>query len=165
MRYRRSAHWARGFHAVLAFLLFLLAASCASLTVTEPPLVTLVDFALQEATLFEQRYRIRLRIRNPDRSALQIAGIRYAIELNGQAFIDGVGGTQTVVPAYGESVVEVTGISTLFGVLRQLSELRAERRTLDYRVSGALQLEEYLGRIPFAHQGSIVLPQPTGSGT
>ncbi len=155
---------ARIHHSSLVLFLLLLTAGCASLGVKETPLVTLVDFALQEATLFEQRYRIRLRVRNPNASELRIAGIRYAIEINGQEFIDGVGASEATVPGYGETVVEVTGISTLFGLLRQLQELRSERRTLDYRVTGALQLEDVLSRIPFSSAGSIELP-PQASGT
>ena len=140
----------------LTFVIVMLAA-CSTLNPYREPLrVNLVAIQPLDMTLLEQRYALRVRIQNPNESELAVNGVSFDLELNGQDFAHGVSADPFLVPGFGEQVVTVNVVSTLFAVVRQVQELQAGQLTsLQYRLSGRLSLAKGLARVPFERTGEL----------
>ena len=148
---------------VVATLLALLLSACAVLGERpESPNVSIKNLELQEFNLFEQRYRLHLRIQNPNDFELAMSGMSYELELNGREFATGVSDQEVTVPAFGDVVIEVHVVSNLARVIEQLREVgEGGRPTLRYQLSGKIGVGSFGGRIPFSHEGDLELfPRP-----
>ena len=130
---------------------------CANLpATTTPPNLSLVSIEPVEVTPLEQKYHIKVRLQNPNDHALEISGMSYILEVNGQPLLKGVSDKSVTVPRFGESIIELSGISTLFGFVRQFQALQ-ERKTQDmhYKLSGKLSLDNRFGSVPFNYEGTL----------
>jgi LEA14-like dessication related protein len=147
----------RGF--LIASGLFCALAACSGLSgITQKPEISLAGIELVDFGLFEQRFKLGLRIQNPNDVALPIQGLSFDVELNGQHFAKGVSDQAVTVPRFGEAVLTVTATSNLGNVLRQLNELqKSGRQRADYRISGRLELAG-VGNIPFERKGDVAMP-------
>ena len=86
----------------LAALTLVLLAGCTSLgTKLETPRLSLVGIQLQEASFFEQRLRVRLRVQNPHVLVLPVRRLDVQFELDGEDFAQGVSERAFDVPARG----------------------------------------------------------------
>jgi LEA14-like dessication related protein len=142
----------------LLVLVFVLAGCAALFPRPEPPRVTLADLRLVELKLLEQRYRLFLRVQNPNAFDLSIDGVDYELTLNEQEFGSGVSNRPVSVPAYGTEILEVDAYSTLAGLFRQLRELDPARPfTLRYRLKGHVRLSSGGPQLPFDHSGELSL--------
>lgn len=152
---------------LLPALIALMIAGCAGLNaIDSPPRVNLVDLRPAEVTLFEQRYLVKLRLTNPNDVALQVRGMDYSIYINDRKFADGVSDRHFTVPAYGESVIEVSLTSSLFRLIEQFQKLdQRGRLVLDYRLSGRISIAGAATRYAFDHEDTLDLSPPTGGGT
>jgi LEA14-like dessication related protein len=139
----------------IAMIVFL--AGCAAI-VTRLPEVSLAGIELRDVSLFEQRFRLKLRLTNPGEREFVINGINCEIELNGHAFARGVADQRVVVPRYGEALLNIDATSALSGVLQQLNELNRGRERIDYRIHGQISAGG-LGSIPFERRGEVALPR------
>ncbi|MDX1764658.1 MAG: LEA type 2 family protein [bacterium] len=151
---------------IFSALLFLGAmAGCAGLTKRpEPPEVSLANMAILNAGLFEQRYRLQLRLQNPNDFPLPIKGMKYQITINDKAFARGVSSDSVTIPAFSEALVDVEGISNLSTLVDQLFELgHTGKEKIQYRLSGSARLANQPLSIPFEYQGEFKLPVPKGS--
>jgi len=149
--------------AIIAMLVVL--TGCAALDKTAPPQITLSDIRMLEGGLFEQRFQVDLRIRNPNDFDLPIDGLTFALELNGSDFADGVSDQRVTVPRLGEAVVPVTASTTLLQMVQQAMRL-GERADLDYRLSGDIFLAGLTRRtVPYERSGRLQLVPETGGGT
>ena len=130
---------------------------CASLGgLNEPPRVSLVGIEPLDFRLLEQRFRVTLRIQNPNPEPLDVAGMSYEVDINDRDFAEGVHGIPFVVEPFGEQVIDVTLSSTLFNVIDQFQGLTTERRTsLTYRLSGSLSITGSLTRVRFERSGEM----------
>jgi len=144
--------------------MLLVLAGCASLgPYRDPPRVSLVNVIPMEMTLFEQRYRLTLRIQNPNEVALPVDGMDYTVEINDHKFADGVSNQHFRVPAYGEQVIDVVVTSTLLNVLQQVRDQQAgPRDKLSWKLSGGLGVPGHFGKLPFEYAGSLDLAAPVG---
>jgi LEA14-like dessication related protein len=142
---------------LLAVLMLVGAPGCATLQPDfEPPRITLVGLQPESVTLLEQKYLIQLRIQNPNEQALDIRGLHYDLELNGQSFLSGVSSESVVVPPFSDAVIRTQGVSTLLGYLRQIEELnKGARRALDYRLTGRVSVGDWPGGVRFDYQGEL----------
>jgi LEA14-like dessication related protein len=147
-------------------LLAVLFSGCAGLgTYSEPPRVSLVSIQPKEVGVLEQRYALQLRILNPNDTALPVAGMQYSLRINDREFAYGVSRQPVSIPAYGEALLDVDVVSNLLSVLRQLQEANTgKQKSLTYRLSGSLSLENRLGKLPFDYHGELDY-QPAGSTT
>lgn len=141
-------------------------ASCTALTSKpESPRVTLVGLKLISAELLEQRYQVNLRVMNPNAFELPVRGIDFRLDINGQAFADGVSNQAVDVPAYGENLIELTVSSNLFQVFRQFQSLQESRSPgFEYRISGSMATGVYGQKLPFDYAGELKLSEPGRSG-
>ena len=148
-----------------ALILTLALLSCSTLTSKpESPRVTLVGLKLVSVELLEQRYQVRLRVKNPNTFALPIRGIDFRLELNGQTFADGVSSESVDVPAFGENVIELEVSSNLLQVFQQLQSLEQGRMpAFEYRISGSMATGVYGQKLPFDYAGELQLSEATRS--
>ena len=148
---------------VVVFVLTVLA-GCAGLERLrpEPPRVTLADLRVLDLSLFEQRFEVALRMRNPNRFALPIQGLRYQLELNGETFANGASAESVTLPAYGEEVLRLEVVSDLGSTLRQIRRWQQEPpEGLSYRLTGSVDVSSMAPSLPFDVAGNITLTPPS----
>jgi len=129
---------------------------CSGLPLNTPRLdVTLAGIMPTEVGLFEQQYRVDLRVQNPSDNAVAIDGFAYQIEINGKPFARGVSDQGVTVPRFGEAVLSATAVSSLSGVVQQIRQLAGGLPDkLRYRVSGTFSVPG-AAAIPFDQRGEI----------
>lgn len=155
MRFRREVS-RRSIRAAVVMLALLLS-GCASLgAYSEAPRVSLVSIQPREMGVLEQRYGLRLRILNPNDTAIPVKGMSYSLRINDHEFAYGVSRQPVTIPPYGEALLDVDVMSNLLSVLQQLQEASTgKRETLTYRLTGSLSLENRLGKLPFDYRGEL----------
>jgi len=144
-------------------LVFTLLAGCATTPKMEPLDVTLSDITPGQMGILEQQFQVKLRVQNPNNFDVPLDGVACQIELNDKAFAKGVGQQSVTVPKFGEAVLDVNAVSSLSGVLAQLSQLtQGGPDKLRYRVKGKLYRTDGTS-IPFDQLGEIQLSGLAGS--
>lgn len=122
----------------------------------EPPNVSVADVRITQVNLFEQRYGLQLRIQNPNPFSLAIRGMDFKVHLNDFEFARGVSRQAVTIPAYGEELVEVDVISSLWRLFSQVqNEQGGAPSTLRYRIFGGLNLANRNGALPFEYRGEL----------
>ena len=143
--------------ALSAFLL-VLSTGCASLFwVGEKPHVDIVNVVPKEMRLLEQTFLLELRIQNPTETDLDINGLSFELEINGQPFARGVSNKSVKVERLSTKVIEVEAYTGLTSILRQLSEVKkgSYASGFTYRIKGSLHTGAPSFRIPFDEEGEF----------
>lgn len=142
---------------IVPVLLVLAMTGCRGFLVEpEPPEVRLSSLALEELGLFEQRYRVGLRLTNPNDYALRVSEMRFDLDVDGHAVADGITMDGINLQALGEGDVEVIVRSSTTAVAALLQQWSGGARDgLDYRVSGSLRLAGWGIRVPFERSGRV----------
>jgi LEA14-like dessication related protein len=146
-------------------ILFLM--SCNSLTALpvkpEAPEVLLVNVTPLDTTMFEQRLKVDLRVRNPNDFDLEVTGLDFTLHLNEQRLARGLTNKASTIPRLGDSVLSVETTTSTLEVLRQLLNL-SQRQDVSYQVEGVLHTQG--ARLPFEHKGVLIdSSQFSGSST
>ena len=118
-------------------LLLLALGACAGLPARMEPLsVTLSDIRPAQIGLLEQEYAIRIRVQNPNNTAIPLAGLSYQIELNGEPFARGVSKQTAAVPAFGEIMLDATAVGNIGGLMAQVVQVQRSGlpRAFSYRL-------------------------------
>lgn len=143
-------------HALLVLAAGLLAA-CAALR-PEPPEVRLADVAIERIGLFEQTYRLGLRLRNPNARTLRIESLTFDLALAGRPFADGVSTDGVEIAAGGEERIELEVRSDPGRMLDVLQAFAEGERDLPYRLEGEARLGGRGVEVPFAREGQLAFP-------
>lgn len=146
------------FSLVLPFvcgILFLIGCtSMAELTVQpESPEVLLVNITPLDATMFEQRLQVDLRVRNPNDFDLEVTGLDFTLHLNDQRLARGLSNKASTIPRLGDSVISVETTTSTLDVIRQLLQL-SQRQEVAYQVDGVLYVQG--ARLPFNNKGVLL---------
>jgi len=132
--------------------------ACTALSMQEPLSVTIADLKPIEVGLLEQRYALKVRVLNPNDIEIAFDGVVFDLEVNDVAFAKGVSNQKSVIPRFGEAVIDVQAVSGLQNILMQINELlKGERTTLTYRIKGRLHTGGF-GYTRFDSSGEIALP-------
>lgn len=125
---------------VLAALLA--ATGCAGLeTGRQAPKVNLIDLTPMASTVFEQQFKLRLRLTNPDPRPISVSGFSFDLFVNEQPFASGVGKQDVQLDGFSEAEISVVGRSTVMSFLRQIKELAdKDRQAFTFRLAGKLGL-------------------------
>ena len=138
----------------LACFLLVATAGCASWFMKgEPPEVLVTNMTPLEATAFEQRLQVDLRIRNPNDFDLLVTGIDFTLTLNGKRLARGLSNKDITVPRLSDAVVTVQTSTSTFDVVRQLLSF-SQKQDLSYGITGLLHLKD--GRLPFDNSGILL---------
>jgi LEA14-like dessication related protein len=137
----------------------LLLSACSSLTQRiEAPTVSLAGIEPLQMTLFEQQYRLQLRIQNPNDFDLPLKAIHYALDINGSKFANGASRSSVTIPTYDSAIVEVDVISRVFSLFSQIKQFALQGNgELEYRLTGDVVTELWDQSIPFEYQGNLNL--------
>lgn len=137
----------------------LLLAGCAAIpTRVDPPRISLVGLEILGVSSREQRYRLTLRVQNPNTFDLPVSRLEYDLALNGRQFTRGASGEPFTVPAAGEQLAAVEGAIDFAQAVGHLRDWRSGRsQVLRYRLSGRLVLLRRWLRIPFEREGEVKL--------
>ena len=127
----------------------------------EAPEVLVTNVTPLEASAFEQRLQVDLRIRNPNDFDLAVTGIDFRLDLNGNRLARGLGNKELVVPRLSDVVISVETSTSTLQVVRQLLSFSSDQ-PLTYHVTGVLHTKE--GRLPFDSSGTL-LEKGTLSGS
>ncbi len=138
----------------IAFLLFaLLATGCASLLFdAEPPEVLVTNITPLEATLFEQKLKVDIRVRNPNPFELHVTGLDFTLNLNGKRLARGLANQAVTIPRLGDAILSVNTTTSTLEVIRQLFSLH-KQQDMRYQITGVLHLDGK--RLPFDTEGII----------
>jgi LEA14-like dessication related protein len=122
----------------------------------QTPHLAVIKVDMVDSNVLSQRFRIRVRAQNPNARALPVRAITCRLELAGEEFGNGVSGEQFVVPAYGEAEFDMLLTTNLAGALLRIAGRKDHGQSLDYRLSGKIDLAKGLWRsIPFSDSGSL----------
>ncbi len=145
---------------LLVALLAALLAGCSGVPPRlEKPALTVTNIRFLDAGLFEQRYRMTLRVKNPNAVGLPVTGVRYELLFQGEPFADGLSNQQFVVPAYGDATFDVDLTTNILKTARHIAGLiRDKQGELGYEMRGHVVVDmPFVGRVPFSEQGTIRL--------
>lgn len=131
----------------------------------EPPEVLLTNVTPLDATMFEQRLRVDLRVRNPNDFDYHLTGIDFTLNLNGKRLARGLGSKELTIPRLGDAMMTIDTSTSTLDIVRQLLQL-SQKQELTYDIKGVLHGTE--GRLPFTNSGTLVEPSmfsgsPAGS--
>ena len=150
---------------ILAVAFATLLVACAGLgTKLETPRISFVGLKALEATLFEQRLEVRLRVQNPNKLELPVRGLDVDVELAGEPFAHGVSAREFTVPANGEAEFDmIVTANAATALIRILGSDRKSREAIEYRLKGKLSTRLGIFRsIPFEETGTLPIGSLTG---
>jgi LEA14-like dessication related protein len=134
--------------------------ACSSLVPRlETPRLSVVNVEMEQAGLWEQRFKVRMRVQNPNERHLPIKGLSYTLEVAGEDFARGVSDAAFSVPALGEAefTMNVTA-NAAAALVRYLNKRDSASDAVDYRIVGKVSLAEgFLRSIPFEERGTLRL--------
>jgi LEA14-like dessication related protein len=142
-------------------LLFLVA--CTSLPQREPLQVTVSGLEGLPGEGLEIRMLARLRVQNPNDTAIDYDGISVTLEVQGRTFATGVSNARGTVPRFGEAVLEVPVTVSAMRMMRQVMGVM-DGQPIDrirYEMTGKLSATG-LQSWRFGSRGEIALPPPAG---
>lgn len=145
---------------VLALFCAASLSACAALSLQEPLSVTIADLKPIEVGVLEQRYALKVRLLNPNDAEITFDGVVFDLEINDTPFAKGVSNQRSVIPRFGEALIDVQAVSGLQNILLQINELlKGERTSLTYRIKGRLYGGGF-GYTRFDTSGEISIPPP-----
>ena len=131
---------------------------CSLVPKFEKPTLELVSLKLADGNLLSQRFKVRLKVLNPNDRALPVNGLRYTVEIDGKAFGIGESTRAFTVPARGEAEFDMTLDANLAGAVAAVLSRRerAKGRDLEYRLKGTVSIDLPLMRsLDFDQVGSF----------
>ncbi|MFT6276141.1 MAG: LEA14-like dessication related protein [Halioglobus sp.] len=130
---------------VVIYLLSFLV-GCASLyPELDPPKVSIESVESLPSEGLGPRFQIKLRVMNPNKQDLDIAGISYAIEILDRELVSGVTSDVPLIPAYSEEVVTLNAGINMFQFLRLLSGLgKTNADALSYSFSAKIDFNGFI---------------------
>lgn len=147
-----SAYW------LWAVIFVTLVSGCTSLFwMGEKPRVDIVNIIPKEMRLMEQTFLMELRIQNPTDRNLDITGLAFDLEINGQPFAKGVSNQKLTVERLGTRIIQVEAYTGLTSILRQLSQARKgiDMSGFKYRLKGSVYSGPPSYRILFEERGEF----------
>lgn len=123
----------------------------------EKPRLDIVNIIPKEMRLTEQTFLIELRIQNPTETDLDITGLTFDLEINGQPFARGVSNQSLKVERLSTKIVQMEAYTGLSSILRQLTEARkgSYPSGFKYRLKGSVYSGSPSFRIPFDETGEF----------
>lgn len=140
---------------------------CAGLATRDAVRVNLVGIEPLQGEGFELRFAVKLRVQNPNDSAIDYDGFALELDVNNRSFATGVSDAKGSVPRFGETVISVPVTVSALSALRQALGM-TEGSTLDnlpFALRGKLAGGVF-GTLRFSEEGRLSLPGlAPGSGS
>ncbi len=145
----------------LVVLVSLSLAGCASLVHREPVRINVVGLEPIPGEGMEMRFKVKLRVQNPNETAIDFDGLALDLDLNGRPFATGVSDGAGSVPRFGETLIEIPVSVSAIAVVRQaLGVIEGDGKAeVPYALRGRLA-GGLLGGMRFSDSGTLKLPDP-----
>lgn len=142
-----------------ALLLMAALAGCASWAPRDPLHIDLVGLEPLPSEGLEARFAVKLRVQNPNESAINFNGVSLALDINDQPLARGVSDQRGQVPRFGETVISVPVTISAYSVLRQAWGASAHQpgQSLPYQLRGKLA-DGLFGTRRFSDSGQLTWP-------
>lgn len=146
--------------ALTSFFIISLAA-CSSLTPRDPVKIDLVGIEPLPGEGLEMRFSVKLRVQNPNDSAIDYNGIALDLDVNNQPLASGVSDQSGQVPRFGEAVISVPVTISAFSAMRQAMGASGYKpgQGLPYELSGKFA-GGLFGTSRFSDSGTLNWPAP-----
>jgi LEA14-like dessication related protein len=146
-------------------------ASCAWMHGREPPQVSLAGVEPSPAgdssgsQSFEARVQLKLRVRNPNDTAIDYNGISVELDVQGKSLASGLSNQSGTVPPFGETLISVPVTVSMWGMANQALGLLSGKSmsTITYEMRGKLN-DTRNGMLAFKSQGTLNLADLVGGG-
>src|SRR3954463_9658027 len=146
--------------AVFVAFAALLIAGCAMLPGFDPVRVTVAGVEPLASEGLEWRMLVKLRVQNPNETAIDYDGVSVKLEVLDHTFASGVSSAGGSIPRFGESVVgvpvTVSVVDIVSRAMRMTRETLPER--MSYRLEGKLHGPRF-GSARFESRGELALPR------
>ena len=142
-------------------LILLSLSACALFPNRDPLHINVVGIEPLQSQDLEVRFAVKLRVQNPNETAIDFDGLALELDLNGKPFATGVSDRKGSVPRFGEALVEIPVSVSAIAVVRQaLGVIEGEPKTeVPYTLRGRLA-GGLLGGTRFSDAGTLKLPEP-----
>lgn len=154
----------RRLHALILSLLLLSLSACALFPNRDPVNINVVGLEPLPSQDLEVRFAIKLRVQNPNETAIDYNGIALDLDVNGHSLASGVSDQSGSIPRFSETIVSVPVSISAFSVLRQTLGL-SQTQTLDnlpYVLRGKLA-GGLFGTMHFVDSGTLSLPKASAA--
>ena len=151
------------FRLLLASLLILTLSACALFPNRDPLNINVVGIEPLPGQGLEVRMAVKLRLQNPNETAIEYTGVALDLDVNGKLLASGVSDQQGTIGRFSEGVLVVPVSVSAFAALRQAVGL-TQTQSLDnlpYTLRGKLA-GGLFGTMRFSDSGTLSLPQPVG---
>jgi len=129
----------------------------------DPLRVQVVGIEPLEGQGMELRFAAKLRVQNPNESAIDYDGVAVDLEVRGNAFASGVNDARGTIPRYGETVLTVPVTVSAFSMVRQaVGFASGDRSKIDYVLRGKIGGSTF-GSVRFESRGQLELPGTTAT--
>ena len=147
----------------LGLLALLLLGACSTITSDfDPPKVTVESFRSLPGEGASPQFEIGLRIANPNKQALDVAGIAYDIEIMGKDLVSGVSNEVPRIEGYAEESVTLTASFNWLAMIRLITSLPQESPDeLDYRFKAKIDFNGFVPTQRVEESGSFALNPPS----
>lgn len=142
-----------------ALLLMAALAGCASWAPRDPLHIDLVGLEPLPSEGLEARFAVKLRVQNPNESAINFNGVSLALDIDDQPLARGVSDQRGQVPRFGETVISVPVTISAYSVLRQAwgASTHQPGQSLPYQLRGKLA-DGLFGTRRFSDSGQLTWP-------
>ena len=125
----------------------------------ERPRLSVVRVDLESSQILQQRFRVHMRVENPNNRALPIRTLSFAMQLAGEDFGFGAIAAPFTVPAMGEAEFDTlvtTDLAT--SLIKILPKIKDRSQPIEYRLTGQVETDlAFLSSVPFDQRGSFTL--------
>lgn len=142
---------------VLPLLAGFVLAACSAIPLNlKTPEISFVGLHAVEASIFEQKLQVRMKVHNPNSIELPVNGLDVDIELADEPFAHGVSAREFVVPADGEAEFDMLVTANAMNALLKLAGTAGKSGDVRYKLKGKLSTKLGLLRtIPFEETGTV----------
>ena len=124
----------------------------------EAPQIELVGVQMLSTDMFAQRFKVRVKVTNPNDLELPVRGLEYTILMMGDSFAEGMSTEAFTLPALGEAEFDMlvtTNFVSSFG--RLLSRVGGGKlEDIDYEITGKVMVDKgMIRKIPINHRGTV----------
>jgi LEA14-like dessication related protein len=142
----------------------LLLLACSAIPVNlQTPEVSFVGLHAVEASVFEQKLQVRMKVHNPNAVELPVNGLDIDIEVADEPFAHGVSAREFVVPALGQAEFDMLVTANAATALLKLASSGGKAEDVRYRLKGKLSTKLGLLRtIPFEETGTLPINELLG---
>jgi len=144
----------------LPLILILLSLSACALFPHRDPLnINVVGIEPLPSEGLEMRFAVKLRLQNPNETAIDYSGAALELEVNGRTLATGVSDQSGSIPRFSEGILSIPVSISAFSVIRQTLGL-SQTQSLDnlpYVLKGKLA-GGLFGTLRFVDRGTLDLP-------